>query len=79
MTRTRFVILGVATVATLVLLSGCEAARHDGTTQKTLAGSWEVTIPRTLTTPTTMVPVMTLVAAEITRTGTNKDRGAHDN
>ena len=67
-------ILGVATVATLVLLSGCEAAVTTDYA-KDLAGSWEVTIPRTLTTPTTpptMVPVMTLVAAEIARTGTNK-------
>ena len=65
-------IMGVATVATLVLLSGCESAVKTDYA-KNLAGTWEVTIPWTLTTtPAAMVSVMTLVAAEITRTGTNK-------
>ena len=67
-------IVGVATVATLVLLSGCETAVKTDYA-KDLEGTWEVTIPRTLTTPATppaMVPGMTAVTADITRTGTNK-------
>ena len=67
-------ILGVATVATLVLLSGCEQAVTTDYA-KDLDGNWKVTIERTLTIPTTppeMVMGTTAVAAEITRTGTNK-------
>ena len=68
-------ILGVATVATLVLLSGCD------TTMKTdyakdLQGTWKVTIDRQVApdpaTPTVMVSVTTTVTAKVTRTGTNK-------
>ena len=68
-------ILGVATVATLVLLSGCE------TTMKTdyakdLEGIWTTTIEnRQFQNPTDsamMVPGTSAVTAEVTRTDTNK-------
>ena len=59
-------ILGVATVATLVLLSGCESPMKTDYA-KDLQGTWKVTIP-----PTDMVPVTTTVTAEVLRTGTNK-------
>ena len=68
-------IMGVATVATLVLLSGCD------TTMKTdhakdLQGTWKVTIDRQVApdpaTPTVTFPVTTTVTAKVTRTGTNK-------
>ena len=67
-------IVGVATVATLVLLSGCETAVKTDYA-KNLAGIWNVTIMRDLpdlAAPPATVSVMTAVVAEITRTGTNK-------
>ena len=68
-------ILGVATVATLVLLSGCEQAVTTDYA-KDLEGTWKVTIEdRDLPNPagpTPTVPGMSAVTAEVTRTGTNK-------
>ena len=72
---TRFAsILGVATVATLVLLSGCESPTKTDYA-KDLEGTWKVTIMRDLpnpAAPTTTVPGMSAVTAEVSRTGTNK-------
>ncbi len=61
-------ILGVATVATLVLLSGCETAVTTDYA-KDLEGTWTVEFMRDMTTD---AGTTTAVAAEITRTGTNK-------
>ena len=66
-------ILGVATVATLVLLSGCEQAVKTDYA-KNLAGTWTVTLMG-VTNPMPPPPAfegMTVVTAEILRTGTNK-------
>ena len=65
-------ILGVATVATLVLLSGCETPMKTDYA-KDLAGTWKVTLERaTLTPPPPMVPGTSAVTAVVTRTDTNK-------
>jgi hypothetical protein len=66
-------ILGVATVATLVLLSGCESPTKTDYA-KDLEGNWTVTLMgvTNLMPPPAMVPGMTVVTAEILRTGTNK-------
>ena len=67
-------ILGVATVATLVLLSGCEQAVKTDYA-KNLAGTWNVTMMRDLPNPEGMpatVSVTTAVTAKVARTGTNK-------
>ena len=73
---TRFAsIMGVAAVATLVLLSGCETPMKTDYA-KDLAGIWKVTLPREVVpdpaVPTVTVPVMTAVEATVTRTGTNE-------
>ena len=55
-------ILGVATVATLVLLSGCESAtKTDTDYAKKLEGTWNGTVPGS-----------SMVSAEVMRTGTNQ-------
>ena len=68
-------ILGVATVATLVLLSGCETAVKPDYA-KDLEGTWSTDldrmIPLDLATPMVLTGVKTAVTAEVTRTGTNK-------
>ena len=73
---TRFAsILGVATVATLVLLSGCESAtKTDTDYAKKLEGTWNDTISHDIMPPGTdvAVPGMSQVTAEVTRTGTNQ-------
>ena len=63
-------ILGVATVATLVLLSGCETAMKTDYA-KDLQGTWKATVdvPHAGPPPIT---VMTPVEATVERTGTNK-------
>ena len=74
---TRFAsIMGVATVATLVLLSGCEQAMDTTDYAKDLVGTWSVTLsdrdlPHPMPPPAT-VPGMTAVTAVVTRTGTNE-------
>ena len=64
-------ILGVATVATLVLLSGCETAVKTDYA-KDLDGSWAVEFTRDVTTEAGTIPTTTAVTADISRTGTNK-------
>ena len=68
-------ILGVATVATLVLLSGCEQAVTTDYA-KDLQGTWSTEfdrmIPLDTAMPMDLTAVTTAVAAEVTRTGTNK-------
>ena len=63
-------ILGVATVATLVLLSGCESPTKTDYA-KDLQGTWKATldVPHAGPPPTT---VMTPVEATVERTDTNK-------
>ena len=73
---TRFAsIMGVAAVATLVLLSGCETPMKTDYA-KDLAGTWKVTLNRQVApdpaAPTMTVTVMTAVEATVTRTGTNE-------
>ena len=74
---TRFAsIMGVAAVATLVLLSGCEAAMEKTDYVKDLEGTWSVTLsdrefPNQTPPPTTLTG-MTVVTAMVTRTGTNE-------
>ena len=73
---TRFAsIMGVATVATLVLLSGCETPMKTDYAKK-LEGTWTLTLDRQVppdpAAPTVTVPVMTAVEASVTRTDTNK-------
>ena len=65
-------ILGVATVATLVLLSGCEqAVKTDYAIN--LEGTWNLTMTRDLPNPAGMqTTVTTAVTAKVARTGTNK-------
>ena len=66
-------IMGVATVAALVLLSSCEVPVTDYA--EDLAGTWTATIEgRTLQVPgqTGTVPGSTAVGAVVTRTDTNK-------
>ena len=73
---TRFAsFMGVAAVATLVLLSGCETPMKTDYAKK-LVGTWEngpaaAEIPNPQAPPATL-PVMRTVTAEITRTDTNK-------
>ena len=73
---TRFAsIMGVAAVATLVLLSGCETPMKTDYAKK-LEGTWKRTLgdrqlPNPLV-PGTTVPGMSEVTAAVTRTGTNK-------
>ena len=58
-------ILGVATVATLVLLSGCEQAtqKKDTDYAAALAGSWmSAALPGTVAKPTAPADIVTLVA-----------------
>ena len=65
-------ILGVATVATLVLLSGCESPTKTDYS-KDLEGNWTVTltdVPNPMPPPDT-IPA-TVVTADISRTDTNK-------
>jgi hypothetical protein len=67
-------ILGVATVATLVLLSGCEQAVKTDYA-KNLAGTWKLTMMRHVPNPAEMpatISVETAVTAKVARTGTNK-------
>ena len=67
-------ILGVATVATLILLSGCEAAVTTDYAND-LDGTWSTDLDRMIRLdPMSMVltDVTTAVTAEVTRTGTNK-------
>ena len=66
-------ILGVATVATLVLLSGCESPTKTDYA-KDLEGNWTVTLMgvTNLMPPPAMLPGTTVVTAEILRTATNK-------
>ena len=59
-------ILGIAVVATLVLLSGCESAVKTTDYAKKLEGTWEGSIKRQAP------PVLSEVTAEVTRTDTNK-------
>lgn len=74
---TRFAsIMGVAAVATLVLLSGCETPTKTDYA-KDLEGTWTngpaqvmITNPQGATPP--QIPAMRTVTAEITRTGMNK-------
>ena len=68
-------ILGVATVATLVLLSGCESAvKTDHAKQ--LVGTWNVTIEdrdlQNRMPPPDTIKGMSEVTAAVSRTGTNK-------
>ena len=66
---TRFAsIMGVAAVATLVLLSGCEAAMEKTDYAKQLAGTWQHDLMRNVN----GVPSNSAVTATIERTGTNK-------
>ncbi|MCY4442168.1 MAG: hypothetical protein OXE53_18415 [Deltaproteobacteria bacterium] len=71
---TRFAsILGVATVATLVLLSGCESAtKTDTDYAKKLEGTWNGTIEHPVGEPGATVPGSSMVRAEVSRTGTNQ-------
>ena len=65
-------ILGVATVATLVLLSGCESPTKTDYS-KDLEGNWTVTltdVPNRMPPPDTFPA--TVVTADISRTDTNK-------
>ena len=66
-------ILGVATVATLVLLSGCETAVKTDYAED-LVGTWTVTLMYVTnpTPPPPTVPGTTVVTANISRTDTNK-------
>ena len=68
-------ILGVATVATLILLSGCEAAVTTDYA-KDLEGAWSTEfdrmIPLNPNMPSDLTAVTTAVTADVTRTGTNK-------
>ena len=65
---TRFAsIMGVAAVATLVLLSGCEQAMEEDYA-KQLAGTWKHDLMRDVGT----LPSNTAIVAMITRTDTNK-------
>ncbi len=74
---TRFAsIMGVAAVATLVLLSGCEQAMDKTDYAKNLEGTWSVTLsdrefPNPMPPPTTFTG-MTAVTTMVTRTGTNE-------
>ena len=66
-------IMGVATVATLGLLSGCESAVKTDYA-KNLVGTWTVTlmyVTNSMPSPAT-VPGTTVVTANILRTDTNK-------
>lgn len=64
-------IMGVATVATLVLLSSCEVPVTDYA--KKLEGTWtNGPAQATVTTPQGDVPAMRTVTAEIARTDVNK-------
>ena len=69
-------IMGVATVATLVLLSGCESAtKTDTDYAKKLEGTWNGTIEHDVQNPQspgTTVPGSSMVTAEVSRTGTNQ-------
>ena len=72
---TRFAsIMGVAAVATLVLLSGCETPMKTDYA-KDLEGVWMTTImrdvPNQAVSPPAMVSVTTAVEATISRTDTN--------
>ena len=64
-------ILGVATVATLVLLSGCESPMKTDYA-KDLQGTWKVTIEDRQVSPNPADLVTTTVTAIVTRSGTNK-------
>ena len=71
---TRFAsILGVATVATLVMLSGCESPTETDYA-KQLEGRWSGTVSHDIAPPgtNTAVPGMSHVTADVKRTGTNK-------
>ena len=67
-------IMGVAAVATLVLLSGCETPMKTDYA-KDLQGTWMTTtmrdVPNQAVTPPQMVSVTTVVEATISRTDTN--------
>ena len=67
---TRFAsIMGVAAVATLVLLSGCEAAMEKTDYVEKLEGTWEVMeLANTVVPPVTMIPTPGTANVEVTIT-----------
>lgn len=67
-------IVGVATVATLVLLSGCQSPMKAEYAKK-LVGTWNGSVEHDIQNPQapgTTIPGLSQVTAEVTRTGTNK-------